>query len=212
MKRTNIKEKQYSIMVVLVMISFMLAGMIYSASQRKEDHKQLATEEVSIQEVVIEDIELTEYEAGEPETIVEVEEIPIEGNEILEEVTIFVEVEPISIVDDQTYDTGLVVMEEIEVPKAEEPEKPDLTPPVQEPETSDDLNNLAAVPEYAEEAITYIPDAELVVEKVEEVRGSNLIPDSDNPFLQVDIPSNGDGGELMGSDLGDGTWGTGDKF
>lgn len=102
----------------------------------------------------------------------------------------------------------------IDVPLPTEPEKPETNPPDHKPQTKDDLQDTSKVPEYSEEETTYIPEETQPIPEANNNQSgsSNLVPDTENPFLQNNIPVNGDGGEMNGEDLGDGEWGTGDKF
>jgi len=108
----------------------------------------------------------------------------------------------------------------IEEPMSEPPEKPELEAPEGKPETTDDLEDMDNVPEYNEEDLVVETEEVVVVNEpqestepepvVEEEYESNLVPASENPFLN---PANAAKPiELDGSDLGDGEWGTGDKF
>jgi hypothetical protein len=108
----------------------------------------------------------------------------------------------------------------IDEPMPEPPEKPELEAPEDKPETTNDLDDMENVPEYNEEDLV-IESEEVVVVKepqestepepvVEEEYESNLVPPSENPFLNPENAAKPI--ELDGSDLGDGEWGTGDKF
>jgi hypothetical protein len=108
----------------------------------------------------------------------------------------------------------------IEEPMPEPPEEPELEAPKDKPETNDDLEDMENVPEYDEEDLVVEPEEEVVVNAtqetkeseaiVEEESESNLVPASENPFAN---PANtGNPTEMQGEDLGDGEWGSGDKF
>lgn len=109
----------------------------------------------------------------------------------------------------------------IEVPMPKEPEKPELEAPESKPQTKDNLNNPGKVPTYNDKDVVKEGEKVTVTEEkktVEPVKNqeeskpteSNLVPPSENPFSN---PANvGKPIELDGSDLGDGEWGTGDKF
>ena len=108
----------------------------------------------------------------------------------------------------------------IEEPMPEPPEKPELEAPKDKPETNDDLEDMDNVPEYNEEDLVIEPEEVVVVNEpqespepepvVEEEGESKLVPPSENPFLNPENAAKPI--ELNGSDLGDGEWGTGDKF
>lgn len=220
MKKAKDKMKKYSVLTVLVVICLVLVGMIYSASQNKEDNQQVAEVVDDQNKVVVDEIEANSSEsdisveemeeATDKEIVVEPVDIPSDDNQE-EDGEVVVEV--IEVDDNTGTEVSVIEVEEIEEPIAEEPDKPEQTPPDEIPETTDNLTNPDVVPEYDEEETTYVPDPE-PEEPQDEVRGSNLVPDSENPFLQDDIPSNGEGGEIQGEDLyQDGVpAGEGDKF
>jgi hypothetical protein len=220
MKKNNLKIKQYGIVTVLVVICIVLAGLIYTTGQQKDDN-QLSTEtERQENEPIVGELEY-DAEVDEPieiEEIIEDEGIQVENIDTVEieeanEEPDAVTVEPIEVDGGTGSDLEVIVEEKIEVTIVEEPEKPDLTPPEEQPETTDDLTDPDNVPGYEEDEVTYTPEPE-PEEPEDEVRGSNLVPDSENPFLQENIPSNGEGGEIQGEDLyQDGVpAGEGDKF
>jgi len=105
-------------------------------------------------------------------------------------------------------------------PMPEPPEKPELEAPKDKPETIDDLEDMDNVPEYNEEDLVVETEEVVVVNEpqestepesvVEEEGESNLVPPSENPFLNPENAAKPI--ELDGSDFGDGEWGTGDKF
>lgn len=221
MKKSNFKMKQYSVIAILVVICIALVGLIFSASQRKVDNQQMIESEREEDTPTVAELDYTEEgkdindeNSDDSLTEVVVEEIAIDIDEESVEESLDITVEPIDLEEDTNKDIVVVEKEEVEVPMAEEPEKPDLTSPEQKPETTDDLTNPDKEPEYEEEETTYVPEPEPEIEQEDEVRGSNLVPDSENPFSQDNIPSNGDGGEQQGSDFyQDGNpAGEGDKF
>ncbi len=128
-----------------------------------------------------------------------------------------VQVEAIEVPESNANSDSKVQEETIDEPMPVEPEKPVSTSPSHTPQTTDNIENTDKVPEYSEEETSYTSE-ELVEEEkpvaTETNEESNLVPDSQNPFLQPNIPSNGDGGEMKGSDYyQDGvSAGEGDKF
>ena len=159
---------------------------------------------------VAKDIVLSENQDDAP--VVE----EIEENEEVKQV-----VEVLKIQDTKTKlteDKNEVIV--IDEPMPEPPEKPELEAPKDKPETNDDIENMDNVPEYKEEDLVVEPEEVVVVNEpqestepervVEEESESNLVPPSENPFLNPENAAKPI--ELNGSDLGDGEWGTGDKF
>lgn len=219
MKKKILKMKQYSIITLLIIISIALVGLIYSAGQKSKNDQQVVASENQVNEPIVDEIDYEIIESknsakdNEDESpYIEVEDIVVDDlNE--EDGSSEVIVESIDIDEDSNAEISVIDVDEIDVPVSEEPEKPDMTPPEEIPETTDDLTDPDNVPEYDEDETTYTPEPE-AEEPEEEVRGSNLVPDSENPFLQDDIPSNGEGGEQQGSDFyEDGNKaGEGDKF
>jgi hypothetical protein len=216
MRKNNDKLKQYSIIAVMAVICIGLVGLIYSVGQRNSNDLQISEAGKEKASLTVSELDYLEDRAYEADTNSEdsLVKIDIESiNNDIEEASEII-VEPIDSEENIAIGTGILEKEEVEVPIVVVPDKPDLTPPEQMPETSDDLTNPDKIPEYDEEQTTYVPESEPVVEQQNEVRGSNLVPDSENPFLQVNIPSNGDGGEIQGENLyQDGVpAGEGDKF
>lgn len=216
------KFKQYSVVAVLVVVALVLAGLIYTSTQGDDSNSAVAEDNNQNEAPNVEEIGVNQVDKVVDEVeddMVVVEAIDTDQDEVVD--VVINEDEVVDVVTDESDDDGtgdtsvieaeVIVVETIEEPVAEEPEKPEETPPEEQPETDDDLTNPDVVPEYDEEEVTYTPEVE-EEEPVEEVRGTNQVPDSENPFLQDDIPSNGDGGEMNGEDYGDGEWGTGDKF
>lgn len=118
---------------------------------------------------------------------------------------------PIIIDDDKI---GIEITEDINIiaiPLPEVPTRPDNEEPDYNPVTVDDITDLENEPGYNEDQTIYIPEPDTEPEE-QGNEPSNLVPDSENPFLQDNIPENGDGGEFNGEDLGDGEWGAGDMF
>jgi hypothetical protein len=218
----NIKFTQYSVVTVLVVVALALAGLIYTSTQGNDSNSAVVEGNSQGEAPNVEEIDINQADEVIDEVDgdkIVVEAIDTNQDEVVD--IVIDEEQVVDVVTDESNDDGVgdtsvtdvevIAVETIEEPVAEEPKKPEETPPEEQPETDDDLTNSDVVPEYDEEEVTYTPEVE-EEEPVEEVRGSNQVPDSENPFLQDDIPSNGDGGEMNGEDYGDGEWGTGDKF
>lgn len=214
MKKTNVKMKQYSIVVVLVVICVVLVGMIYSVSKGKNNEQQVV-ESVDVNDKVeVDKIEVVSDVSNEVEEELDdaivVEQIDVNTDDNQED-SDNVAVEQIVVDDNTDTEISVIEVEEVDEPIAEEPDKPEQTPPEEIPETIDDLTDPDKVPEYEEEETTYVSEPE--PEELQEiVRGSNQVPDSENPFLQDNIPSSGDSGEVYVDDISEYEPGTGDKF
>jgi hypothetical protein len=202
MKKINMKIKQYVIISALILVSIVLVGIIYKAGESKHDDKEVASMIYQADTVNVDGID-----AASADTEVNHD---VDGSD---EMVTGIEVEPIDINENHDTDSSVAESEQIDVKMPVEPEKPDTVPPEYKPVTTDDLTNLDKEPEYVEEDITYIPEPEHE-EPSNEPIGTYTVPDSENPFLQDNIPSNGDGGEIQGEDLyQDGIpAGDGDKF
>jgi len=125
--------------------------------------------------------------------------------------TLNVVIEPIDLEGFDSTGDSMIVEEVIKVSMPTEPEKPENTPPDHKPETTDDITNTDKEPQYNKEDTVYVPEQKPIqVEKPS--AQSNPVPSSENPFLQNNIPSNGDGGEIKIDDVSDYVPGTGDKF
>ena len=125
-----------------------------------------------------------------------------------------VQVEAIEVPESNANSDSKAQEETIDEPMPVEPEKPVSTSPSHTPQTTDNIENTDKVPEYSEEE-SYTSEEPVEEEKpvaTETNEESNLVPDSQNPFLQPNIPSNGDGGEIKLEDITDHKPGTGDKF
>ena len=116
MKMTHIKMKQYSTIIVLVMISITLLGLIYSAGQRKVEDQQIAEPEIAVEELIVEVAKDKEEVPDDLELNIEVEKIKIESNEELVEVYSNVDVEPINLEEETSVEVSLGEIEEVEVP------------------------------------------------------------------------------------------------
>lgn len=193
MKKMNMKTKRVMLISTFLVIGIALVGAIYIKTNTKNMNEDILIKEKESDDTVVDNIE--EPEKGEEK---------IEVPEIREE-------EVIKDIDNK------VEKEVIEEPLPKEPEKPKSTPPEKKPQTKDGVEDMTKEPEYDEEEVIYIPEEkeEPQTEKdpaPKDNEEDNLVPESENPFLQDNIPNNGDGGEMKGEDLGDGEWGTGDKF
>ncbi|WFD10866.1 hypothetical protein [Tepidibacter hydrothermalis] len=193
MKKMNTKTKRARMIATLLVVGIILIGAIYVKISPKDTNKDILIEEKTTHNTVVDAIEVPKEEV-----------VKVEVSKIKEEVVI--------------RDTDHKVEKEvIKEPLSKEPEKPQNTPPEKKPQTKDDVEDMIKEPEYEKEEVIYIPEDKeepkmKIESKTNDTEKSNLVPDSQNPFLQEDIPSNGDGGKIKGSDLGDGEWGTGDKF
>lgn len=102
---------------------------------------------------------------------------------------------------------------QVDIPKV--PENPVSTPPEFTPVTTSDVSNIDQEPLYTEEALVTVPEAtnkdDVAKQEIVSVP-SALVPASENPFLQPNIPSNGDGGEVKLEQITEFVPGTGDKF
>lgn len=215
----NTKIKQYAIVTILIVISVILVGLIYTSGHRKAEKNIALDSGQQAHAPNVEEIDMSEghqEDISEDETII-VEEIDtsridFQTTDVTSDVETDIAVDPIEITDNSIGGASTVVVESIEEPMAVEPEKPDMTPPEHQPETTDDLTNGDQQPKYDEEQTTYVPEI-VPEEALDEPRGTYTVPDSENPFLQENIPSNGYGGEMMGEDYDNGNpSGEGDKF
>jgi len=201
MKRTNIKRQRLLIIAVLVLFAVALAGGIYINinQQNSMDHlqaietsKDVAVDEIDKEKEILDVVALDETQG----VVVEVQ--PIDDSDL------------ILITDSEVQE------DTIEEPMPTAPEIPKSTPPAQTPQTSDNLENKDQIPTYSEEETNFTPEVTELEEPVvsKEQEPSNLVPDAQNPFLQNNIPSNGDSGEMNGSDYYENgvPAGEGDKF
>jgi hypothetical protein len=195
MKKMNSKQTTLVAGTSLIIVAVIFGALIFSKLNTGEVAKDNLSSENQHNTPVVEEIEVSE----EVKPIVKVPKIQDTETEVIE-------------------DNEEVVS--IEEPMPEPPEKPELQAPEDKPETTNDLDDMDNVPEYNEEDLV-IESEEVVVVKepqestepepvVEEEYEDNLVPPSENPFLNPDNAAKPI--ELNGSDLGDGEWGTGDKF
>lgn len=195
MKKMNSKQITLVTGTSLIIVAVMLGALIFS---------KLNTGEVANDNVLSENQDDTPV---------------VEAIKVSEEVKPVVEVPKIQDTETKVIKDNEEVVS-IDEPMPEPPEKPELEAPEDKPETTNDLDDMENVPEYNEEDLV-IESEEVVVVKepqestepepvVEEEYESNLVPPSENPFLNPENAAKPI--ELDGSDLGDGEWGTGDKF
>jgi len=195
MKKMNSKQITVVTGTFLIIVAVIFGALIFSKLNTGEVAKDNVLSENQDDTPVVEEIEETEG----VKQVVEVPKIQDTETKVKE-------------------DNEEVVS--IEEPMSEPPEKPELEAPEGKPETTDDLEDMDNVPEYNEEDLVVETEEVVVVNEpqestepepvVEEEYESNLVPASENPFLN---PANAAKPiELDGSDLGDGEWGTGDKF
>lgn len=195
MKKMNSKQTTLVAGTSLIIVAVVFGALIFSKLNTGEVAKDNVLSENQDDTPVVEEIE--ETEGVKP--IVEVPKIQDTETEVIE-------------------DNEEVVS--IEEPMPEPPEKPELEAPEDKPETNDDLEDMENVPEYNEEDLIVEPEEVVVVIEpqestepepvVEEEYESNLVPPSENPFLNPDNAVNAE--EIDGSELSDYVPGTGDKF
>ncbi len=194
MKKMNSKQITLVTGTSLIIVAVIFGALIFSKLNTGEVSKDNVLSENQEDTPVVEEIEKSE----ELKKIVEVPKIQNTETKVIE-------------------DNEEVVS--IEEPMPEPPEKPELEAPKDKPETNDDLEDMENVPEYNEEELVVETEEVVVVnepqestepDSVEEEYESNLVPPSENPFLNPENAAKPI--ELDGSDFGDGEWGTGDKF
>ena len=195
MKKMNSKQITLVTGTSLIIVAVIFGALIFSKLNTGEASKDNVLSENQDNIPVVEEIEETEG----VKQVVEVPKIQDTETNVIE-------------------DNEEIVS--IEEPMPEPPEKPELEAPKDKPETNDDLEDMENVPEYNEEDLVVEPEEVVVVNEpqestepepvVEEEYESNLVPPSENPFLNPENAAKPI--ELDGSDLGDGEWGTGDKF
>lgn len=201
MRRTSIKRQRLLVIAVLVLFAVTLAGEIYIKSNQQNSMNHLQAIETS-KDVAVDEINNDK------------EILDVETRDETQGAT--VEVQPINASDLKVITDSEVQEDAIEEPMPTAPEIPKSTPPAQAPQTSDNLENKDQIPTYSEEETTFTPEVTELEEPVvsEEQEPSNLVPDAQNPFLQNNIPNNGDKGEMNGSDYYENgvPAGEGDKF
>lgn len=195
MKKMNMKANSSMIIASLLVVCIIFVGTIYVVTNQKSTKDDILIEETIPTDPIVDVVKV-------PKEEVKTIEVP----EIKEEVVI-------------KASANKVEEEIIEEPLPIEPEKPKNMPPKKKPQTKDDVEDMTKEPEYRKEEITYIPEAieePKITNKFDNnySEESNLVPDSQNPFLQDNIPNNGDGGEMLGKDYYENgvAAGQGDKF
>lgn len=195
MKKMNSKQITLVTGTSLIIVAVIFGALIFSKLNTGEVAKDNVLSENQDDTPVVEEIE--ETEGVKP--VVEVPKIQDTETNVIE-------------------DNEEIVS--IEEPMPEPPEKPELEAPKDKPETNDDLEDMENVPEYNEEDLVVEPEEVVVVNEpqestepepvVEEEGESNLVPPSENPFLNPDNAVNAE--EIDGSEISDYVPGTGDKF
>lgn len=197
MKKMNSKQIILFTGTSLIIVAVIFGALIFSKLNTGEVAKDIVLSENQDDTPVVEEIE-------ENEEVKQVVEVP------------------------KSQDTETKLTEDknevtvIDEPMPEPPEKPELEAPKDKPETNDDIENMDNVPEYKEEDLVVEPEEVVVVNEpqestepepvVEEESGSNLVPSSENPFLNPEnaakpIESNGEDYYEDGRKAGEG-----DKF
>jgi hypothetical protein len=195
MKKMNSKQITLVTGTSLIIVAVIVGALIFSKLNTGEVAKDNLLSENQDNIPVVEEIEVSE----EVKPVVEVPKIQDTETELPKD------------------NEEVVSIDEL---LPEPPEKPELEAPEGKPETTDDLEDMDNVPEYNEEDLVVETEEVVVVNEpqestepepiVEDEGESNLVPPSENPFLN---PNNAAKPiELDGSDFGDGEWGTGDKF
>ena len=195
MKKMNSKQITLVTGTSLIVVAVVFGALIFSKLNTGEASKDNVLSENQDNIPVVEEIKKSE----EVKKVVEVPKIQDTETKVIE-------------------DNEEIVS--IEEPMPEPPEKPELEAPKDKPETNDDLEDMENVPEYNEEDLIVEPEEAVVVNEpqestepepvVEEEGESNLVPASENPFLNPDNAVNAE--EIDGSELSDYVPGTGDKF
>jgi len=189
------KTKRAMIISALLVMCIVLVGTIFKTTNQKKTNKDIFVKDKSTTIPIVDAIEAPKEDVK----TVEVAEIKM---------------------DVDLKDIGNKIEEQIiyeQLPK--QPVKPKNTPPEKKPQTNDDFEDMRKEPKYNEEEVIYIPEIEEYEPMSESdtkssSEESNLVPDSQNPFLHDNIPNNGVGGEMSGEDYyEDGVpAGEGDKF
>lgn len=181
MKKMNSKQITLFTGTFLIIVAVIFGALIFSKLNTQEVGKDNVLSDIENNAPVVEKIE----ESDEIEQVVEVPKIQDTETKLTE---------------DKAEVTS------IEEPMPEPPEKPELEAPKDKPETNDDLEDMDNVPEYNEEDLVIEPEEVVLVNEpqestepepvVEEESESNLVPSSENPFLNPEnaakpIESNG---------------------
>ena len=195
MKKMNSKKITLVTGTSLIIVSVIFCALIFSKLNTGKVSKDNVLSENQDNIPVVEEIKKSE----EVKSLVEVPKIQETETEVIK-------------------DNEEVVS--IDEPMPEPPEKPELEAPKDKPETNEDLEDMENVPGYNEEDLIVEPEEVVVVNEpqestepepvVEEEGESNLVPPSENPFLNPDNAVNAE--EIDGSEISDYVPGTGDKF
>jgi recombination DNA repair RAD52 pathway protein len=171
MKKMNSKQITLITGTSLIIVAIIFGALIFSKLNTVEVTNDNLSSEVQDNTPVVEEIEVSE----EVMPHVEVPKIQETEKEVIK-------------------DNEEVVS--IDEPLPEPPEKPELEAPEGKPETTDDLEDMDKVPEYKEEDLVVETEEVVVVNEpqestesekvVEEESESNLVPPSENPFLNPD--------------------------
>ncbi len=185
MKKINGKQKRVFVSASLLIVALVLVVTLYSKLNSNE-------------------IQIDRLQGVAVELAPQVDDI--EKSEIVKVAVTVAEIEPEKITISKNDKVEVVVINE---PIPTPPEKPKMEAPESKPQTNDDLEDMANMPEYTKEELV-VETEEVIIVTEEQPAESNLVPASENPFLN---PANvAKPIELNGSDLGEGEWGTGDKF
>lgn len=197
MKKMNSKQVTLVTGTSLIIVAVIFGVLIFSKLNTGEVAKDIVLSENQDDTPVVEEIEENE----EVKQVVEVPKIQDTETKLTEDKN------EVTVIDE---------------PMPEPPEKPELEAPKDKPETNDDIENMDNVPEYKEEDLVVEPEEVVVVNEpqestepepvVEEESESNLVPSSENPFLNPEnaakpIESNGEDYYEDGRKAGEG-----DKF
>ncbi|MGV8146776.1 MAG: DUF6550 family protein [Alkaliphilus sp.] len=216
MRRTNnLKNQRRMVISALLVICVLLVGAIYlriNPNTAVEDN--IAKEDLREDTVEVAEITGLAEEAKE-------------NYNKHEENTNTVEVAKIELEQTSENPSNKVEKVVINEPMPVVPDKPENKPPTHTPQTNSDLGNPDEKPVYAEEEVVYVPEPVEESQTVEETTSSGenqqaanngesgLVPDSENPFLQANIPDNsflGISGGVKFEDITDYVPGTGEKF
>jgi hypothetical protein len=166
-------------------------------------------EENLVQETEIEDVQTPDVESIEVEPSKDTDE-GINAMPVTQDKT---EDKPSNVVKDTEQE---VVIEE---PMPTPPKQPELEAPTEKPTTDADLEDMDTLPTYKEEetrvetdeVVRHEPEEDIIEsEPVQEESDSQLVPPSENPFLNLE--QDVEPIEVDMSDISDYVPGTGDKF
>ena len=204
MRKIKEKTAQRFVIALMAMGIFLMGSLLYMNVNKIDQpttQESVAVVSEEPKQVVVEKIVPSDDDKSD-----NTENSTNNGNQNFPEI-----IEPIVSTETKSIGDEVVTEESIQVPMAPEPVASEAAEPDIIPTTDSDLTNPDVEPTYSEEQVTYVPEPEpQMVDEVETT--SNLVPDSENPFLQPDIPSNGDRGEVRIEEVSDYVPGTGDKF